>query len=154
MLQDDSWAIVEGSCIVAEAMNDAIQRRRAGRAGFHKHVEAKMDCAPFRTVVAFRFVGMACVNWASFVVPADAYSAIRISNVVENVAAEQLNVGYIRQVAQFAAAGAQVKYNLVSRAQVRFNHGPDFILGAFQTAHDCISVLARWQVAGPARWIV
>src|SRR5260221_8838205 len=122
MLQDDSWAIVEGSCIVAEAMNDAIQRRQARRAGFHKHVEAKMDCAPFRTVVAFRLVGMACVNWASFVVPADAYSAIRISNVVENVAAEQLNLGYIPQGAPFPASRAQVKDNLLSPAQAGFNN--------------------------------
>src|SRR5216683_1033162 len=154
MLQDDSWAIVERSCIVAEAMNDAIQRRQDWRASFHKNVEAKMDRAPFRTIVAFRLEGIACVNRASFVVPADAYSAIRISDAVENVAAEQLDVGYIRQVAQFAAADAQVKHNLVSRAQVWFNHAPDFILVAFQPAHDCICVWAGWQVAGVAKCIV
>src|SRR6266699_2255042 len=68
MLQDDSWAIVERSCIVAKTVNDAIQRRQDWRAGFHKHIEAKMDCAPFRTIAAFRLVGIACVNWASFVV--------------------------------------------------------------------------------------
>src|SRR5262249_18094767 len=98
------------------AVNDSVQWRQDWRASFHKNIEAKMDRAPFRTIVTFRLVGITCVNRASFVVPADAHSAIRSSDMVENATAEQFNVGYIRQVAQFATANAQVKDNLFSGA--------------------------------------
>src|SRR5215471_7323410 len=116
MLQDNGWTIVERSCIVTKAMNYAIQWRQDWRASFHKKVEAKMDRAPFKTIVALRLIGIACIDRTSFVVPADAYSALCSFDAVENVTAEQFGVGHFCQVAQFATADAQVKHNLVSSA--------------------------------------
>src|SRR5215471_7027189 len=130
MLQDDGWPVVERDGIVSEAVNDSVQWRQDWRASFHKNIEAKMDRAPFRAIVAFRLVGITCVNRAGFVVPADAHRAMRGSDAVEDVTAEQFNVANILQVAQFATANAQVKDNHVSGAQIGFNHAPDFMLVA------------------------
>ena len=66
MLQDDGWPVVERNGIVSEAVNDSIQWRQDWRASFHENVEAKMDRAPFRTIVALHLVGIACVKYSPF----------------------------------------------------------------------------------------
>src|SRR5205807_5514344 len=109
VLQDDGWAVVERGGVVAKAVNDAVQGCQDRRTGFHENVEAKMDRAPFGAVVAFALEQVAGVNRAGFVVPADAYLAVRGSHTLKDMASERFDSGYLHLVAQFAAANTQVE---------------------------------------------
>src|SRR5207249_3283213 len=136
MSQDDGWAIVERSSVVAKTVNDTVQRCQNGRTGFHEHIEAKMDRTPFRAFVALCLEQVAGINQACLVVSANAYTGVSYPHPLENMLREHFDVGYFCQVTQFAAAHAQVENDLVGDMQVRFNYAPNFVCVAFQPSHQ------------------
>src|SRR5258706_4497278 len=80
-----------------------------------------MDSALLGTIVTFHSVGIAGINLAHLVIPANTYTALRSFHALENMLIEPCQVGHIQQIAQLATAHAHVKDDRVSNAQIGLN---------------------------------
>src|SRR5437879_4604631 len=113
-----------------------------------------MDRAPFGTSVTFHSVGIAGINLAHLVIPANTHPAPRGFHALENMLVEPSQVRYIRQNTQLAAAHAQIKDNRIDNAQIGLNDAAECISIVCQPLHKRAGAWAGREATGMAKCIV